>query len=79
MGQAYLLIMRNGLSTPTNENNLITPFIMEEVGVDVNAKPKIHCKEPTVEDHSIYAEERDLMIPLKLNGIFSFQNKSSDA
>ena len=69
----------NGLSITTNENDMMMSFIMREAGLDVNTKPKIHCKEPTVEDHSIYAEERDLMIPLKLNGIFSFQNKSSDA
>ena len=27
-GNTYLLVMRNGLSTPGNENNLIPPFIM---------------------------------------------------
>ena len=54
-----------------NENDSITPFIMREVRLEVNVKHKIYCKEPTVEDHSIYAEEHDLRIPLKLNGIFS--------
>ena len=44
MGQAYLQMMRNGLSIPSNENNLIVPFIMREAGLDVNSKPKIHCK-----------------------------------
>ena len=62
--------MRNGLSIPTNKNNLVTLFIMREAGLEVNVKPKIHCKEPTVEDHSIYAEEHDLRIPLKLDGTF---------
>ena len=64
--------MRNGLSIPSNANNLITPFIMREAGLEVNAKPKIHCKEATVEDHIIYTEEHDLRIPLKLDGIFTY-------
>ena len=70
-GNTYLLVMRNGLSIPGNENNLIPPFLMSEAGLDVNTKPKIHCKSPTVSDHSIFDEESGLRIPLMLNGIFS--------
>ena len=70
-GKTYLLVMRNGLSIPQNENNLIPPFIMAEAGLDVNPVPKIHCKEPTVEDHSIYDAESGLRISLQLDGIFS--------
>ena len=70
-GQTYLLVMRNGLSIPQNENNLIPSFIMAEAGLDVNPVPKIHCKDLTVEDHSIYDAESGLRIPLQLDGIFS--------
>ena len=72
MGQAYLQIMRNGLSIPSNENNLIAPYIMREAGLDVNSKPEIHCKDSIVEDHSIYSEEHNLRLPLKLDCIFSY-------
>ena len=61
--------MRNGLSIPSNEDNLITQFIMREAELEVSAKTKIHCKDPI---HGMYAEEHNLRIPLKLNGIFSY-------
>ena len=44
---------------------------MREVGLKVREIPKIHAKEPTVEDHSIYFSDEYLRIPLSLNGIFS--------
>ena len=45
---------------------------MREAGIQVNDTPKIHCTDPTVEDHSIYFERHDLRIPLSLHGIFSY-------
>ena len=52
-------------------NNLIPPFITIEAGLEVREISKIHVKEPTVEDHSIYFSDESLRIPLTLNGIFS--------
>ena len=37
----------------------------------VSTTPKIHCDDPTVEDHSLFDEETGLRIPFTLNGIFS--------
>ena len=71
-GRAYLLVMRNGLHVPSNEHNLIPPFIMREAGLVVKDTPKIHCQEATVEDHTVYCKEHDLRIPLSLDGIFSY-------
>ena len=59
-GHTYLLVIRNGLSIPGNENNLVPPFLMSEASLDVNPKPKIYCKSSTVEDHSIYDDETGL-------------------
>ena len=47
------------------------PFIIIDAGLEVREIPKIHVKEPNVEDHSIYFSDESLRIPLSLNGIFS--------
>ena len=70
--KTFILIGRNILHISTLDHNLLPPFILREAGLVVNDKPKIHSDMPTVEDHSIYAPDVDLRIPLKLNGIFSY-------
>ena len=47
---------------------------MREGGVTVNDTPKVHCVEPTIEDHCITFKDSDLRIPLQLNGVFSYFN-----
>ena len=68
----YILLVRNALSIPSMENNLIPPFIMREGGVIVNDVPKFQCKDPSVEDHAITFETCDLRIPMQLHGTFSY-------
>eukprot|EP00957_Ditylum_brightwellii_P169103 12870660-Ditylum_brightwellii.AAC.1 len=58
------------------ENNLITPFIMRDAGFQVSDIPKIHVKDPTCEDHSVFLEESEFRIPLKLSSIFSYFSTS---
>ena len=62
--ETYLLIVRNALSVPAMNHNLIPPFIMREAGVDAKCVPKIQCKNPEEEDHSVYFKEEELCIPL---------------
>ena len=45
---------------------------MRAVGVTLNERPKIHSKDPTIDDHYITFEESDLRIPLQLSGVFSY-------
>ena len=71
-GQTIILIARNALHIRTMKNNLIPPFIMRAGGVIVNDKPKIHCDNPTVQDHSLSFHDSDVRIPLQLHGIFSY-------
>ena len=52
-------------------HNLFPAFILQEVGLVVNKTAKIHCEDPSVEDHSIFDEETGMGIPLSLNGIFT--------
>ena len=71
-GKTYLLVVRNALYIASMPHNLIPPFILREAGLQVSGVPKIHCDEPTIEDHSIYDDKTKLQIPLKLDGIFSY-------
>ena len=53
-------------------HNLLLPFILRQGGIVVNDIAKIHCTDPTSDDHYIMFPQTDLRIPLKLNGIFSY-------
>ncbi len=72
--QVYILLIRNALYIPTMDTNLIPPFIMQAGVVIVNDTPKIHCAQPTTNDHCIQFTDSELKIPLQLNGIFSYFN-----
>ena len=70
--QTFILIVRNVLYIRSMEHNLIPPFIMRVGGVIVNDVPKIHCKDPTIDDHCIKFPNCELRIPLQLIGTFSY-------
>ena len=70
-GETYMLVIRNALHIPSMKHNLVPPFILREAGLTVNDTPKIQCKEPSIEDHSVYDDETGLRIQLQLDGIFS--------
>ena len=71
-GREYILVIQNAIRVPSMSNNLIPPFIMRENGIMVNECAKIHCEDPTREDHAIFFETYDLRIPLQLHGIISY-------
>ena len=54
------------------QHNLLSPFILRAGGVQVNDTAKIHCTDPTVEDHAITFKDSELRIPLQLIGTFSY-------
>ena len=70
--QTFLLIIRNALYIPTLDHNLIPPFIMCEAGITVYEIPKIHVADPVSSDHSISFPSSNLLIPLQLQGTFSY-------
>ena len=45
---------------------------MREAGIVVKDVPKIHVNNPQIEDHSLYFKDKDLRIPMSLDGIFSY-------
>eukprot|EP00957_Ditylum_brightwellii_P025758 1948236-Ditylum_brightwellii.AAC.1 len=67
-GIPRILLFKNALYCPDMDYNLIHPFILREAGLIVNETPKFQCKNPTVEDHSIYSKKHDLRIHLQLHG-----------
>ena len=71
-GEIYVLIVRNALHIPHLRNNLIPPFVMRDDGVNLNDTPKIHSKDPTIDEHCNTFEDPDLRIPLQLSGVFSY-------
>ena len=70
--KTYMLVARNVLHVPSMDHNLISPFILREVGIEVDSTPKIHSKDPSIDTHSIFIDDIDLRIPLQLWGIFSY-------
>ena len=70
-GKTRIFIFHNALSVLAMDHNLVPPFILQEVGLIVNDTPKIHVKDPSVEDHTVFFPRYDVRIPLSLNGIFS--------
>eukprot|EP00957_Ditylum_brightwellii_P060676 4606682-Ditylum_brightwellii.AAC.1 len=54
------------------KNNLIPPFIIQEVGIKVNDIPKIQVNDPCERDHSIYFKETGFCIPMTLWGTFLY-------
>ena len=53
-------------------NNLQPPFMLQEAGITVNDKAKIHMTYPTAEDHAITFPKTGFRIPMMLWGIFSY-------
>ena len=64
--ETYILIVRNALHVNAMDHNLIPPFIMREGGVIVNDIPKMHCTDPTIDDHCISFKDIDLEYPSNL-------------
>ena len=73
-GSTTILIFRNTICVPEIKYNLIPPFILREAGITVNEQAKIHCKDPSEDDHAISFKDlsSDLRIPMSLNGVFSY-------
>ena len=50
---------------------------MDESWLEVDTKPKIHSKNLSVDIHSIFDTATELLIPLKIRGVFSYFNSRS--
>ena len=70
--ETIIFVLRNALEVPSMAHNLIPPFMIREAGVQVSSVPKIHVKDPSVDDHALYFKETDLRVPLSLHGVFSY-------
>ena len=70
-GTTHILLDRNALHIPIMKNHLISPFILREAGIKVNAIPKVQIDNPDERDHSLFLTDGNLRILLTSNSIFS--------
>ena len=70
--KSIILVINNALYVKENRDNLITPFLVREAGIQLNETPKIQCDDPSIDDHSLYIKEMNIRIHLHLHGIVSY-------
>ena len=68
----YILLICNDLHVNSMTNNLMPPFMLQEVGILVYDTPKIQVENPTFKDNSIYFQQKRFIIHLQLWGVFSY-------
>ena len=74
------MVARNSLYVEIMDHDLVPPFIMREAGLEVDEQAKIHTPQPSKENHSVYCKKINLIIPLKIEGIFSvFETRQLNA
>ena len=66
------LIVRNALYFKEMGHNLLAPFIMRLVGLEVNEQPKFMTRKPTICHHLLYFPSSDIRLPLSIKGIVSY-------
>ena len=67
-GKSYNLVVRYALHVPSMCNNLLPPFMLQEAGITVNNKAKIHMTNPTAEEHATIFPKTGFRIPMMLWG-----------
>ena len=70
--KTFLLLMRNALYVPELEINLLPPFIVKELGNQINECSKIQTSDPSIDHYSMYIPSCELRIPFKLLHTFSY-------
>lgn len=70
----YLMVIHNALYIKENADNYIPPFALREAGIEICTKAKLHCTEPTIDNHSMYFPENDLRVHFNLEGVVSYFN-----
>jgi hypothetical protein len=74
-GQLILLLVHQGLHIPHLICSLLPPFQLGENDVIVNDRPKFQTLHPTLDDHTLFVPQDDVMpyhIPLSLRVTTSF-------
>ena len=71
-GKSYLLIIKNTLHVPNMDTCLIHPIMIRINQMEVDKNPKFLSQAPNEKNHSIFIDEFDLCILLKLDGVISY-------
>ena len=72
-GETMLLIFHQVLYLPRLDCHLLNPFQMRQNRITINEIPLLHLEseDRNMESHPIMTSQKELIIPLQLNGIFS--------
>ena len=71
-GLIYLLILCNRLNVLNMESYLIHPVLIRLNGIKVDKYPKVLSKFPNETNYSIFMEDMNLQIPLRLDEVISY-------
>ena len=71
-GETYILVIYNALHMKWMRVNLIPPFMLRLVGLEVNGCPKFLAKKPGLEHHSVFFPKDDIRLPFKIEGIIPY-------
>ena len=67
-----MLIVRDTLSVPAIDHNLIPPFVIREAGINMRTTPKFQVEDPSFDDHSACFPKENLRALLKFHGALSY-------
>jgi len=71
-GKVYIMMIRNALHILEMEACLIPPIMMQLAGLTVDECPKFLSASLSIANHSIYFNDEQIWIPLKLDGVISY-------
>jgi hypothetical protein len=63
--------MRNALLIPSMSHIFFPPFLIREASLFLDETPKFQSTDLSLDNHTIYDEEKGMRIHLQLNGTFS--------
>ena len=72
VGERHMLTLRDNLSVPSMDHNLIPPFLTRKVEINVRTTTNFQIEDSSIDDHSEYFPKESLRTRLKLNDMFSY-------
>ena len=65
-GLTRVIMMYNVLHIDHMDHNLVPPFVVRRKGNTINDTPKIHSKQPSIDDHSLLFKDENVRIHFQL-------------
>ena len=71
-GKSYMLIIKNTLSVPDMDHNIITPFSMREASINARNVPTMYVEDFSNYDYSACFSKENIISLLNLHDAFSY-------